>query len=140
MLSVATYEHHRLGSYALAAACEAELFGRGGLDADSIEVYLQDGSQCGSHGLYVRRQLGLLGHDGDIGIDQVPATLGKQLHGGFQQTGAAYAGIFGSGVGEMLAYVTQGGCAQQGVTQGVYEHVGIAVAQQAVGVGDLYAA
>lgn len=39
------------------------------------------------------------------------------------------------GVGEMAADVTQGGCAEQGVANGMYEDVGVTVAEKAVGVG-----
>lgn len=39
------------------------------------------------------------------------------------------------GVGEMAADVAQGGCAEQGVANGMYEDVGVTVAEKTVGVG-----
>ena len=48
--------------------------------------------------------------------------------------------VGGVGIGEMLADVTQGRCAQHGVHHCVQQHIGVGMAQQAFLVGDLYPA
>lgn len=40
------------------------------------------------------------------------------------------------GVGEMAADVAQGGCTEQGIANGMYENVGVTVAEEPVGVGN----
>ena len=39
------------------------------------------------------------------------------------------------GVGEMATDVAQGGCTEQGIANGMYEDVGVTMAEEPVGVG-----
>ena len=94
-------------------------------------------SQVGAHGIAVWGDLGLLAGNGAVGIDKLKAQLAHIVH----HTGKQYHRI-GTlvgrvGIGEQLADVSPAAGAQNGVGQGVREHIGIRVAQQAALVGNV---
>lgn len=65
--------------------------------------------------------------------------LGEDLDYATQESAGVGALVGGVGVGEMVAYVAKGGGSEEGVAKGVEGYVGVAVAEEAEGVGDFYA-
>ena len=90
--------------------------------------------------LAVGEQLGTLGEDDAVDVDDLPAQGGHGLQGGGEHFGRIAAAVLGVGVGEHLADVAQGGGAEQGVDHGVQQGVAVAVADRLAVVGNVDAA
>ena len=91
-------------------------------------------------GLAVGEQLGPLGENDAVDIDDVPA---EQFHR-FEDVGEHFArvaaAVFGIGVGIHQPDVAQGGGPQQGVDHRVQQRVGVAMADRLPIVGNIHAA
>ena len=79
-----------------------------------------------------------IGHGYDV--HRLVSGLTEQYHRPFQQDEAGDALQGRVGVWERLADVPQAGGAQQGVHDGVGEHVGVRMPQQSLFPGNVYAA
>ena len=134
------YQADGVGGDALLAACEAEPFGGRGLDGDIVLVAATDLCHTGLHGRDVGIHLGALGADGGVDVHQTVAFCGNQGDGVAEDDLAVHAFGLCRGVGEVIADVAHIRCSQQGIADGVQQHVGIAVTQEALTVFDLDAA
>ena len=84
--------------------------------------------------------LGGLGHNGGVHIAYAEATRTQAGHDLLQQLEAVRPGKGGVAVREEMSDIPHGAGAQHGVHHGVGEDVGVGVAQQALLIGDAYAA
>ena len=82
-------------------------------------------------------QLGLLRNHGAVNVANFPALCAHAARGFLQQHPRVCALEFNRSVGKVAANVAQPRCAQNGVGDGMQQHVGIGVAQQPLVVGDL---
>ena len=124
-------EHDGVGGDAFFATGEAEAFGGGGLDADVVRVGADDVGEALLHLWDMGVQLRALGTDGGVEVDEAVALLGYQADGLAEDDLAVDTIGLGSGVGEVVADVAHVGGPEQGVADGMQQHVGITVAQQA---------
>ncbi len=124
------YQGGGLGGDALAAAGEAEAFGRGGLDADAVEREAEVGGNRLAHLFYIRKEFGSLRNDCDVDIPGSEAALGKKFDYAAKEHARVGSLIAGISVGKVIAYIAKGGSAQQRVAKSVEGHVGVAMAQQ----------
>lgn len=116
------------------------MLGGGGFQADGIHAHVHKGGEGLLHGFDVRAQLGMLGADGGIHVADAVAVGVQQIGGAAKKYLGVYAAIFLCRVGKLVAYVAEIGGPEEGVAEGMDEHVGIAVAKEPVGVGNTYAA
>lgn len=93
--------------------------------------------KVGAHGIAVRGDFGLLAGNGAVGIDKLKAQLARIVHHTGKQHHRVGALIGRIGVGEQFADVSPAAGAQNGVGQGVREHIGIRVAQQTALIGNV---
>ncbi len=105
---------------------------------DAFAAFAFDADGClhgfahlGLHGLAVRRQLGTIENHGAVGVDHRPARFGDGRASSRKQREAVGPFEFGGGVGEMLPDVAESGSSENGVGDGMGDHVGIAVATKA---------
>ena len=110
------------------------------LQADALGLDAEDVGQPLADRLAMRQQLGPLGEDDAVDVDDPPAERGDGVQGGAQHFGRVAAAVLGIGVGKHLPDVAQGGGPQQGVGHGVQERVGVAVADRLAVVRDVDAA
>ena len=130
-------QHDSLGRQALAASGEAQAFGRGRLDADSVQRKLQQVCEAFAHGLAMRLHLGLFADQSDVHIDDAPAARRHALSRVNQEAvrrGALPLRIAGR---EMVADVAVGDRAKNGVGQGVQARIGVRMADQGLVVRNL---
>ncbi len=104
-----------------------------GLDAENVGQPLADR-------LAMRQELGPLGKDDAVDVDDPPADRGDGVQGGGEHLGRVAAAVLRIGVGKHLPDVAQGGGAQQGVGHRVQEGVGVSVADGLAVVRDVDAA
>ena len=128
------------GLDALLATHVAQALGGRGLDAHALDVHAHRARHVLAHGLAVGRELGGLAVDGAVAVDQLEATLAHERGDVAEQGDGVGALVGGVGVGEELADVARAHGAEDGVHEGVHEHVGVGVAEQARGVVDVHAA
>ena len=124
---------------ALAAAGISQLLGRGRLDRDLTGVTSHACRQLVDHRRDVRTEFGLFGADGDVAVDQAVAVVIEQRHNVLEQQAAVDALVARVGVRKMVADITQRCGTQQGVAQGMYSDIGVAVSQQAAVPLDVHA-
>lgn len=128
------------GGDAFAAAEGAEVFVGGGFDADVTDVEVEGFGDIELHALDVGGDLGFLGDEGGVDIDQAALVKGD-LPGGFLEEDAA-GDILPAGIGvfeEMADIIfTQG--AEDGIADGMQEGIGIRVSIEASEVGNFNAA
>ena len=124
-------EGHSIGADAFLAAGEAELLSGRGLDGDGVDVAADDACHGLLHVGDVRIHLGTLGTDGGIDVNELVALGGYELDGLPEDDLTVHAFRFVGGIGPVVAYVAHVGGAEDGVADGVNQHVGIAVAQEA---------
>ena len=125
-----------VGGDALHAACEAEALGGGGFDGDVALPDAHEGREGALHSGYVGVELWALGADGGVDVAYLPPRVAQEADGAAEEQLAVDACELLGGVGEVVADVAQRGGAEQGVADGVDEDVGVAMAKQAVSVGD----
>ena len=90
--------------------------------------------------LAMGQELGTLGEDDAVDVDDLPAQRGHGVERGGEHFGRIAAAVVGIGVGKHLADVAQGGGAEQGVDHGVQQGVAVAVADRLPIVGNIDAA
>ena len=129
-----------VGRDAFLAACKAEFLGGRGLDGDIVLIATADLSHTSLHGGDMGIHLRALGTDGGVDIHQPVALRGNEGDGVAQDNLAVHAVGLGRGIWEMIAYVAHVRCTQQGIADGVQQHVGIAMTQEALTVFNLDAA
>lgn len=78
------------------------------------------------------------GHDGTIDVSEGISGFFYEFIGCFEELFAVDIFVLWVGIGKVIADVAEVGCAKNGVTDGVEEDVGVGVAEQAEGVGDVY--
>ena len=118
----------------------ADALARLGLQADALGLDAEDVGQPLADGLAMGEELGTLGEDDAVDVDDLPAQRGHGVQRGGEHFGRVAAAVLGVGVGEHLAHVAQGGRAQQGVDHGVQQRVGVAMADRLPIVGNVDAA
>ena len=128
------YQHGGIGGDAFLAAGEAEFLCGGGLDADVLHVYAHTFGQTFLHGGDVGLQFRTLGADGGVYVAYAVSLAGNDIHGTAQEDLAVYVLELRTGVGKVVTDVAHVGGAKQGIADGMYEHIGITVAQKALGV------
>ena len=134
------YQHGGIGAYSFLASGESEAFGGGGFNGDIVGVGSNDIGKTLLHGGNVRIELGMLGADGSVDVSHHITFRGYEGDCLAQQYLAVYVERVGRRVGEVETNVAHVCRTQQGVADGVYEHVGIAVSEQSEGVINPYAA
>ena len=137
--SVFQQAHGRSG-HALSAAGEAQALFRGGLHAHLGEGHPAGFSQVFPHLRDEGSQLGPLGNEGGVDVADGEPLLPQQGADPLQQHQAVRPLIGRVRVREQLADVPQGRGPQQGVGNGVGQHVRVGVAQQPFLKGHLHPA
>ena len=128
------YQHGGVGRDSLFAASEAEFLCGRGLYADIVCIYAHAFGQTFLHGWDVSLQLGTFSTDGGIYVAHAVALGGNDFHGAAQEYLAVYVFELRSGVGEVITDIAHVGGAKQGIADGMDKHIGIAMAQKALGV------
>lgn len=129
-----------MGGHAGAVAGEAQVLLGGGLDVDAAGADVQGGGQVLLHLPAVGADFRGLGDEGGVDIHHLVSGAGQGITDPGQQgqTGDIQESIVA--VRKQLPDVSQGGGTQQGVHDGVGQHVGVGVAVQAPVIGDVDAA
>lgn len=134
------YQTDGICANAFLSSDETEVLGGGGFDADEIWIYIHHLGEGGLHGWYVGIEFRTLCTDGGIDIAYAVVFGCDKLDGASKEDLAVDVLELGSGVRKMIANVSHIGCSEQGITNGVDEHVGIAMAKQAKLMINFYAA
>lgn len=134
------YQSDSIGTDAFLTSSKAQFFGRGGFDADTIGVNADDACHTFTHGGDMRIEFGLFGAYGGVDIDHMITFFGNDTDGVAQDDFTVHVERGIRGVGEMITDVAHVGSAENGVADGVYEHICVAVPQQAQRMGYLDAA
>ena len=124
-------EHHGIGGDTFLTTREAELLSGCGLDGDIVLVTADDLCHTRLHLGDMGIHLGALGADGGIDIHEAIALCSYQLDGFLQDDLTVHTIREGGSIREVIANVTHVGSAKQRVTDGMYQHVGIAMSKQA---------
>ncbi len=123
--------------YTLSASCEAETLCCCGFYGHCVKRQPKIFRHIGAHLLYVWRHFGDLSDDGDINIADTEAPLPCQTGGLTQEHSGIGSSVALIAVGKMVAYVAQGGGAENCVTEGMERHIGIAMPQKTEFMGYL---
>ena len=110
------------------------MLGSGGFDADIVVRYAHTVREALLHLGYVGFELGALGTYRCVDVAYVVAFRGYELHGTAKEYLAVYVLVLRACVGEMVSYVAHISRPEEGVADGVYEHVCVAVSEQTLGV------
>lgn len=129
-----------IGGDALHASGKAEALGGSGLNAHGVDIDIHEGRKYGLHGRDVGIDLRTLSADGAVDIAHTITTRSDEICGATKQDFAVDALELCSRIGEVITDVAHIGGAEHGVTDGMNEDVGIAMAEESVGVVYLDAA
>ena len=88
-------------------------------------------------GLAIGQELGPLGENDAIDVDDPQSDRRHRIAGGDEHFGGVAAAVGRIGIGKHLADIAQGGGPEQGVGNGVQKHVGIAMADHLPVMGDI---
>jgi hypothetical protein len=110
------------------------------LYANGVGVEVEDSGNAVADGVHVIGQLGSLGVDHTIEVDNSPTAFGDLERDFGEHLGRVAVAVGWVGVWEHLANVGQRGRAEQRVRHGVQQRVGIAVADELVVVRHVDAA
>jgi hypothetical protein len=124
-------EDHRVGGNPFPAPGETELFGGRRLDVDPVTFRIDGFGDVVPHHRDMRGQLRPLGNDGRIDIADDETFCAGQPHHVAEQLQAVGPLVCSIGIGEMLPDVTLANGPQNGVGNGVQQHVGIGMAEKA---------
>ena len=108
--------------------------------AASTKSAADGGGKVLAHLQNVRRELGRLCEYGRIQIAELPAAFAHERGNVTQQCDAVRALVARVGIRKMLADVTERERTEQGIHDGVREHIRVRVPQQPQGVGHLHPA
>ena len=131
---------HGLRCDAFFASGEAQPFRRCRLHAHAADIDAEQVGDAGHHGGGVRGDFGLLADEGDIDIGEGAAAGGDAGGSMAEEAGAVGVFVFIVAGGEMAADIAFGERAVDGVAQGMDADIGVGMAGQTMGVGDLNAA
>lgn len=130
-----------MGGDAFAATCEAEVLGGGGFYGDGFDGEGEVFGDVLNHLGDVGEEFWSLCNDCDIYVDGGQVALFADYAGCLAQKMAGICSFVAwVGVGEMVADVAEGGCAEHGVGEGVQGDICVAVAEEASFVGDFNSA
>ena len=115
------------------------MLGGGGLDADLIPVAPHHTGQTGFHLFYVGIDFGAFRAHCRIHISHTVAFFGNEFNTLAKDLLTVHIECSLAGIGKMITDVAQVGCTEQGITDGMDEDIGIAVAEQAQRMRNLYA-
>ena len=110
------------------------------LDADAGSVERKHAGEIFPHPLTVGRELRSLRQNRRIKVDDGISRLTQPLRHTLEQQDARDPGVSRVRIGKELADIAQRRRAEQSVHDGVRQHVGVAVAEQALFIRHLYAA
>ena len=125
------------GGDAFPPAREAELLGGRGLYRYILHVSGHDPGEGVAHLVDVWAELGSLRADRNVAVDEVVTLSAYEAHHIAEKYLAVDALVAGIGVREMLSYVAEGEGSEESVAEGMNGHVGVAVAEESVGMGYL---
>ena len=131
------YQGNRIGGDAFFTASKTKLLRRSCLDGNIILVTTADLCHTGFHSGNMGIHLRAFGTDGRIDIHQPIAFSGNQFDSLFQNYLTIHPIGKGGGIWKMIAYITHVGSSEQGIADGVQQHVSIAVTQQSLTVFNL---
>ena len=130
-------EYGGMGADAFLSAFEAEVFGGGGFDGYACGVDAEDGGYGVAHLRDVGTHFGLLGDNNAVDVADVVSVVEEELVAAAKEHFAVNVFILGVFVGEVFAYVAQGSGTEHGVADGMEKYIGIGMAEESEGVGDL---
>ena len=110
------------------------------LDADAGSIKRKRAGEIFPHPLTVGRELRSLRQNRRIKVDDGISRLTQPLRHTLEQQDARDPGVSRVRIGKELADIAQRRRAEQSVHDGVRQHVGVAVAEQALFIRHLYAA
>ena len=110
------------------------------LDADAGSVERKRAGEIFPHPLTVGRELRSLRQNRRIKVDDGISRLTQPLRHTLEQQDARDPGVSRVRIGKELADIAQRRRAEQSVHDGVRQHIGVAVAEQALFIRHLYAA
>lgn len=123
-------QRDRVGGDGFAPADAASPFIGRGLEPDLIRSNARGACQTLSHFAQGRRDLGLFGDEGCIDIANGPVAFGQIGGDALEEELRIYAGEFRISIRKVVTDIRQTRRAEQGVTNGVGERVGIGMAVQ----------
>ena len=115
----------------------AHAFARLAFEPDPLGLDLQDVGNPLANGLAIGQELGPLGEDNAIDVDDPKSNRRHGIAGGDQHLGRVAAAVGRIRIGKHLADVAQGGRPQKSVGYGVEQGVGIAMADHLPVMGDV---
>lgn len=133
-------EDGRVGGDAFLAAGEAEFLGGGGFDGDIFFVGGHHLCETLFHGGNVGIEFGLLGGNGDVGVAEFPSFFAHERHCLAEQDFGVDIEKLAGGVGEVVPDVAHICGTENGVAEGMNQHIGIGVTQETEGMLNLDAA
>ena len=114
------------------AADGADGFASFGFDSDLVNVDVEDTGDAVADGVLVVGEFGAFGVDHAIEVYDVVTGFVDSGGGGVKHFGGFAGTVGGVGVGEQAADIWQRGGTEQGIGNGVQQHIGIAVADELV--------
>ena len=133
-------ERNGVSGHALFATDETHTLAGGGFERNGIKIDMEQRGKDGFHRVDVGIDFGALGTNRAIDVAYAVAVRFEQIDRAAEEHFAVSAFIFGGGVGKVIADVAEIGCTEEGVADGVNEHIGVAVAEESEGVVDVYTA
>lgn len=138
--TVFRYQSHSVRTYSFLTAGKSETLGGSGLDGNTVLIRSHDLGKTFTHRRYMRIHLRTLGTYRTIYITHGVTFGCYETDCLAEQYLAVYIESILRCVGKMVADVTHIGRTQQGIAHGMYQHIGIAVSEQAVSMVNLYTA
>ena len=121
---------HSDGADAFFTANEAEVFICGGLDANALQVDLECLGNVALHLADIRKNLGGLGNDCGIDIDQFALPLRDEPGGFPQEEVAGRSTPARVSVGKEMSDIDLAKSAEDGVANGVHQHIRVGMSVQ----------
>jgi hypothetical protein len=133
-------KHRALGRNGFFAADDADAFAGFGLQADAFDFEVENFGEPFADSLAVHEEFGALGENDAIEIGDLPTECEHVVEGRPKHVGRISPLVDRIGLGEHLADIAQGRGAEQGVGNGMQQHIGVAKAEQLAIVRDIYTA
>jgi hypothetical protein len=140
MFVIVFEQHNTLRHHGLLASDRANGLARLGLDADGIQRHLQQLSNPLPDRLPMGRKSGTLGEDNAVTICDTISVRLDAPHSFGQEFGRITPTLRRIGVRKQFTDISLSQPAEQGIGQGVQQHVGVAVSNQVLIMRDLNAA
>lgn len=130
-------EHGGIGGDAFLATCETEVLSGGGFDAYLIGGNIHKGGKDLLHLGDVGIEFGTLCTDGAIDIAYLPASLCQEVCGAAEEDlGVDAFVLIALDRGKVVTDIAHVGCSEEGITDGMDEHISIGVTKESMGVGN----